>query len=258
MGFPTNGGHRKSFLFQSLLFLPVLLSCTIHSVPGSSPMTQHSAGIRDPGANVTPLPEPLVISVLYFEDRIHLREFAWLRKGLADMLITDLSQAPGLEVVQREHLEVVLREQSLQAAGRVEEKTAVRIGRLTGATVILMGSATRVGDTLRLDAHFLDVERGTVLGAASVDGRLDDILLLEKELASRLLVFLRRDSAGGAAAKSPAITPSHSPDAPRRVPSPWPGSGKTDPFPIAPTRPGSAETEPFPLGDGVDGNKAGY
>ena len=210
-------------------------------------MTQHSAGIRDPGANVTPLPDPLVISVLYFEDRIHLREFAWLRKGLADMLITDLSQAPGLEVVQREHLEEVLREQSLQAAGRVEEKTAVRIGRLTGATVILLGSATRVGDTLRLDAHFLDVERGTVLGAASVDGRLDDILLLEKELASRLLAFLRRDSALGAGAVAPAITPSHSPDAPRRVPSPWPGSGKTDPFPIAPTRPGSAEAEPFPL-----------
>ena len=153
---------------------------------------------------MTALPEPLVISVLYFEDRIHLREFAWARKGLADMLITDLTQAPGLEVVQRERLEVVLREQSLQAAGRMEEKTAVRIGRLTGATVILLGSATRVGETLRLDAHLLDVERGTVLGAASVDGRLDDILLLEKELASRLLAFLQRDSVLGAGAIAPA------------------------------------------------------
>ena len=69
------------------------------------------------------------------------------------MLITDLSQAPGLEVVQRERLDDVIREQSLQAVGRVEEKSMVRIGRLTGATVILLGSATRVGDILRLDAH---------------------------------------------------------------------------------------------------------
>src|SRR2546430_6775940 len=193
MGVQTKGSHLKSFLLQSPLFLPVLLSCTIPSVPDSSSMTQPFAIIAL-GANTTPFPEPLVVSVLYFEDRIHLREFAWARKGLADMLITDLTQPTGLEVVQRERLEVVLREQSLQAAGRIEEKTAVRIGRLTGATVILLGSATRVGDTLRLDAHLLDVEPGIVLGAASVDCRLDDILLLAKQLASRLLVFLHRDS----------------------------------------------------------------
>src|SRR5205807_4381156 len=204
MGDPTKGSRLQSCLFPAALFLPVLLSCTISRVPDSSLMTQPSADIIASGANVTPFPEPLVISVLYFEDRIHLREFAWARKGLADMLITDLTQAPGLEVVQRERLEVVLREQSLQAAGRIEEKTAVRIGRLTGATVILLGSATRAADTLRLDAPLLDVERGTVLGAASVDGRLEDILLLEKQLASRLLVFLHRDSGFRMAAMSPA------------------------------------------------------
>jgi TolB-like protein len=71
------------------------------------------------GTNLTPLPDLLVVSVLNFEDRIHLPEFAWVRKGLADMLITDLSQAPGLEVVQRERLDDVMREQSLQAGGRV-------------------------------------------------------------------------------------------------------------------------------------------
>jgi TolB-like protein len=138
------------------------------------------------------LPEPLVVSVLNFEDRIHLPEFTWVRKGLADMLITDLRQGIGVEMVQRERLEDVMREQSLQAAGRIEERTAVRVGRLTGATVMLLGSATRVGDILRLDAHFLDVERGTVLGAASVAGPLDDVLGLEKQLASRLLVLLQR------------------------------------------------------------------
>jgi TolB-like protein len=159
----------------------------------SSTMPQPSGVAMTPGTNLTPLPERLVVSVLNFEDRIHLPEFAWVRKGLADMLITDLSQAPGMEVVQRERLDDVIREQSLQAVGRVEEKSMVRIGRLTGATVILLGSATRVGNILRLDAQLLDVERGTILGAASVDGRLDEVLALEKQLASRILSFLRRD-----------------------------------------------------------------
>ena len=158
MGVQTKGTHPRTFLLPAF-FLPVLLSCTIPSVPDSSSTTQPSAVIIPSGSNLTSFPEPLVISVLYFEDRIHLREFAWARKGLADMLITDLTQASGLRVVQRERLEVVLREQSLQAAGRIEEKTAVRIGRLTGATVILLGSATRVGETLRLDASLAPAAR---------------------------------------------------------------------------------------------------
>ncbi|HEY3196505.1 MAG TPA: CsgG/HfaB family protein, partial [Nitrospirales bacterium] len=149
-----------------------------------------------------------VVSVLNFEDRIHLPEFAWMRRGLADMLITDLSQAPGVKVVQRERLDDVMREQSLQAGGRVEEKSAVRIGRLTGATLMLLGSATRVGDILRLDAHLLDVERGTVLGATSVEGRLDEVLVLEKQLATRVLAFLQRDSGWQAASPAHPYPPS--------------------------------------------------
>jgi TolB-like protein len=198
-----------SFLFRWVLIIPALLSCTINSTSSSSLMTEPSLGGVSPQTTFAPLPEPLVLSVLSFEDRTRLPEFAWLRKGLADMLITDLSQAPGLEVVQRERLEDVMREQSLQATGRVRDKSAVRIGRLTGATVILLGSASRVGDVLRLDAHLLDVERGTVLGAASVNGGMDDVLALEKQLVARLLGFLQRDG--------PRMTPSgppvRSPDA---------------------------------------------
>jgi TolB-like protein len=104
-----------------------------------------------------------VISVLYFENRTRLPELGWLSKGLTDMLITDLSQAPGIRVVHRERLEELMKEQLFQIGGRVEEQGAVRIGRMTGATVMLMGSATALGETLRLDAHLYDVERGTIL-----------------------------------------------------------------------------------------------
>lgn len=146
-----------------------------------------------PTASLQSLPTPLVVSVLYFEDRTRLPKLSWLSKGLADMLITDLSQAPGLQVVQRERLEELVREQLFQVGGRVEEKTAVRIGRMTGATVLLLGSAAALGNTLRLDAHLYDVERGTVIGATSVEGQVQEVLSLEKQLAARILTFLRAD-----------------------------------------------------------------
>jgi len=175
----------------------------------SVPPVEHTPRTQVVRPSSVSLPAPLVIAVLYFEDRTHLPALAWLRKGLADMLITDLSQAPGIQVVQRERLEDLMREQMLQAGGRVEEKTAVRIGRITGATVMLLGSAVRIRETLRLDAHLLDVERGTVLGAVSVEGRTAEVLALEKQLAARILTLLQTDSAMRAGMPlSPSLVPS--------------------------------------------------
>lgn len=176
--------------FLALLILSGLVACAQPSGHGPPSDATTNAPLSAPPA----LPSRLVVSVLYFEDRTRAPELAWLRKGLADMLITDLSRAGGLHVVQRERLEHVFREQALQAGGRVEDRTAVGIGRLTGATVLLQGSATRAGDVLRMDAHLLDVERGTVLGAASVEGGLNEALALEKRLASRVIEILRPDA----------------------------------------------------------------
>lgn len=179
-----------TFLAPFILF--GLAACVQPAPPGPPPDATNTAALS---LSAPPaLPSRLVVSVLNFEDRTRAPELAWLRKGLADMLITDLSRAGGLHVVQRERLEHLFREQALHAGGRVEDRTAVAIGRLAGATVLLQGSAIRAGDVLRIDAHLLDVERGMVLGAASVEGGLNEALALEKQLAARVLEILRPDA----------------------------------------------------------------
>ena len=183
-----------SLLIGGLVFY-WFLGCSLvtPSTSSSTPPPPVQRTSQPPG--LIQLPSPLVLSILYFEDRTRLPQFAWLRKGLSDMLITDLSQAPELQIVQRERLEEILREQALQASGRIDDKTAVRVGRLTGATLILLGSATLVGETLRLDAHLLSVEHGAVFGAAFVEGPPAEVLSLEKKLAARLLTLLQINGA---------------------------------------------------------------
>ncbi|MEW5742928.1 MAG: CsgG/HfaB family protein [Myxococcota bacterium] len=56
---------------------------------------------------------PLKVSVLYFDNNTGRAEYEPLKKGLADMLITDLAQLPGVTVVERERLQAVLDEQKL-------------------------------------------------------------------------------------------------------------------------------------------------
>lgn len=193
-------------MFRRILsasFLTLLTACSGSTGNGPSavsprvlhplPNAEAVAASNAPATGTAALPSRLVVSVLYFEDRTRTPELRWLRKGLADMLTTDLSRAPGVQVVLRERLETILREQALQAGGRIEDRTAVRIGHLAGATVILAGSVTRVGDLLRLDAQLLDVERGTVIGATTIEGGTGEVLVLQKQLSAHVLALLAPD-----------------------------------------------------------------
>ena len=135
-------------------------------------------------------PSPLVVSVLYFEDRTRVPELAWVRKGMADMLVSSLARVPTLVVVQRERLDEVVREQMLQLSGRTADDPVVRAGRLTGATVLVSGSVTHSQGIVRIDAQVVGVENGTVLGTAVAEGQAADVLTVAKNLVGKVVEIL--------------------------------------------------------------------
>lgn len=70
----------------------------------------------------------------------------WWRGGvgweLAGMLSNELTTTGKFRVVERSKLESVLEEQNLGASGRVRAGTGARIGQLTGAQYLIMGTVT--------------------------------------------------------------------------------------------------------------------
>jgi len=134
-----------------------------------------------------------VLSILYFDNNTEIQELEWLRKGLADMLISDLAATGKIQVVQREKLEQILKEQKLGQSGLFDEGTAAKIGKLTGANFVLTGSYIRLAEVLRINTTLYDVETGKSAGAASVEGLSGNILILEKQLALKLFDALKLD-----------------------------------------------------------------
>ena len=55
-------------------------------------------------------PSKPAIAVLYFENNSGSADLELMRKGLADMMVTDLVAWDGVTVVERERLEAVLAE----------------------------------------------------------------------------------------------------------------------------------------------------
>ncbi|HEX9104730.1 MAG TPA: CsgG/HfaB family protein [Polyangia bacterium] len=108
-------------------------------------------------------------------------------EAIRETVTSDLKTLGGVRVVERAQLDRVLGEQHLQGAGEVDAATAVRVGKLTGATLIAVGAYQQAAADVRLTARFVQVETGEIVGTAKVDGRASDFLRLQDKVTAELL-----------------------------------------------------------------------
>ncbi len=127
------------------------------------------------------------IAVLEFAAAGGDAELASLGKGLQSMITTDLAQIDRFTLVERARLSELEKELKLARSGLVDKKTAVKLGKLAGATHLLSGSFTVVGEQMRLDAQLFAVKDGKVALAEKIEGEREAFFELEKELVRKLV-----------------------------------------------------------------------
>ena len=127
------------------------------------------------------------IAIIYFDNSGGEPSLDKLKKGLADMLITDLSNINMLAIVERDELESILKEQKLNNSKEFDPNTASKVGKLLGAQIILTGGYFEMMGSLRLDARFIDVETGKILKADGVDGQTSNFFKIQKQLAWKII-----------------------------------------------------------------------
>lgn len=86
-----------------------------------------------------------------------------LGKAVSAMLVTEFSGRDGIEVIERAQLNDLLTEQRLALSGRVDESSAIEIGRLLGAQYMFYGAVTSIAGSLRVDIRAIDVETSEVV-----------------------------------------------------------------------------------------------
>jgi TolB-like protein len=110
--------------------------------------------------------------------------------GIASMIMTDLDAIGLFNIISREMLKTIVKEQEFQLTGLVDPKKAVKLGRLAAAKYILAGSFMEMRGSLRIESQVFSVETGAQLGAASVMGKTDTFFDLQKELLLKVTKFL--------------------------------------------------------------------
>jgi len=110
-------------------------------------------------------------------------EMAALSKGLAEMMITDLSQVKQLEVVDRVRVQALFDEMALGQSGLVDEATAARFGGLIRAGKIVRGVYEVLEkNQLTIDVAFWDVEKQNFPAATTHTEALKNLFQLEKSI----------------------------------------------------------------------------
>ncbi len=87
--------------------------------------------------------DPMTICVTSYDDLSPDNELRAFQKGLAAMVISDLSKIKKFKVVDRIRLQTLMNEMKLGQSGVVNAATAPKIGRLIGAGNVVVGSLSR-------------------------------------------------------------------------------------------------------------------
>jgi|TARA_Y100000294_G_scaffold164154_1_gene170665 TolB-like protein len=134
----------------------------------------------------TDISDQKTIAILYFDNSSGDAQMDALKKGLADMLISDLSNLQMLRVVEREKLEQVMAELKLSSGREFDAATRQKLGKLLGAETILFGSYFDMMGQFRIDARIVKTETGEILKSEGVSGVTADFMKMEKQLVWKI------------------------------------------------------------------------
>src|SRR5881394_1860193 len=114
-------------------------------------------------------------------------DFDALERGIAGMMISELSQNPAARMVERQEIQRLVDEQNLGAQGRVDPQTASKIGKLVGARYMVMGTFVDFYGDFRVDVRLINTETSEVVKTESERMQRDHLFDIIRNIAARLM-----------------------------------------------------------------------
>ncbi len=109
------------------------------------------------------------LAVVQIENLSQDRSLAWLDRGVAELLTTNLAQAKSLEVISTERIRGLIGRRT-KGEGPLPAGQAREVAQDARADMFLSGALLKVGSRLRLDLRVQETASGKVLYADKVEG----------------------------------------------------------------------------------------
>lgn len=114
-------------------------------------------------------------------------DFDALERGMAGMMISELTQNPAARLVEREQVQRLLDEQNLGAQGRVDPQTAAKVGKVVGARYIILGNFIDFYGDFRVDVRLVNTETGEIVKTESDRQQREHLYDIVRNVAAKLM-----------------------------------------------------------------------
>jgi non-specific serine/threonine protein kinase len=121
------------------------------------------------------------VAVLYFENLSGVKEDEYLRDGITEDIITELSKIRGLNTYSRPTV----------LAFRDKQVTPGQIGQQLKAAYVLTGSLRRAGNRLRITTQLVDTATDFPVWSERYDREMKDVFEVQDEIARKIAEALR-------------------------------------------------------------------
>lgn len=113
-------------------------------------------------------------------------ELGFVTKGLADFFESDFAKISTLRVVERDKIDFVLKEIQMAQSGAVSPSTAVQVGKLLGAQIMVFGTVVQLDDKqAKMLVKAVKVETSEIIASVEKEGK-PDFFKMQKEMVPEL------------------------------------------------------------------------
>jgi serine/threonine protein kinase/tetratricopeptide (TPR) repeat protein len=142
--------------------------------------TKRAAELSDTKSGVVK-PAMKSVAVLYFENLSGVKEDEYLRDGITEDIITELSKIRGLNTFSRPTV----------LAFRDKSVTPGQIGQQLKAAYVLTGTLRRSGQRLRITTQLIDTNTDFPMWSERYDREMKDVFEVQDEIARKIAEALR-------------------------------------------------------------------
>jgi non-specific serine/threonine protein kinase len=155
---------------------------------GSADLSRTSA-LADlrPTGDIAPPPKlENAVAIMNFSNITKEPADDWIGTGIAETVTSDTKKVKGLQVIGRERVFETLKNLNAGSLPDFDEEFAIDVGRRLGAKWIIGGGFQRIGDMIRITVRAVEVETGTIIKTAKVDGNIAEIFDLQDKIVYEL------------------------------------------------------------------------
>ncbi len=140
-------------------------------------------------SKVTQVGSRLSVAVLPFSSNDDAKN---LTDSVTEKLIIQLVNLRRFRVIERSALDKIMEEQKLGLTGFVDEETAIKVGKLAGADVIILGSINMQVGFVKVSARGIDTETSVLIVAKEADSGNTNIETIEN-LVEQIAIDIYND-----------------------------------------------------------------